>query len=208
MGRFLIILGIGLILITVGGFVFSLVGMESARFAAIVEQWVCDTEETLQVVTGVPRIDSDGSTVQSINIYCHIGENIQRDVTGLVFGGIVGGFIGGLLLGIGLIFWGALRVVRQQRQHMVSMMQTFQVSPTQASVIDLRSSTIDYDQIPPQAQAILQTVLQSLTSATGSLQGDTLAERLKELEDARQQGLISQQEYDRIRTALLDKMDD
>lgn len=48
------------------------------------------------------------------------------------------------------------------------------------------------------------TVISS--SSTAGFGGVTLAERLKQLDEAKTQGLISQEEYDRLRQAILDEM--
>jgi hypothetical protein len=54
----------------------------------------------------------------------------------------------------------------------------------------------------------VQEIMQQFYSQTGqATSGGSLSDKLKELDDARQQGLISQSEYDRMRQAILDNMD-
>lgn len=63
-------------------------------------------------------------------------------------------------------------------------------------------------EIPPEKMEQVQQILNSFglnNMATGS-SGGSLTERLKQVEDARQQGLISQSEYERLRQEILDNL--
>jgi hypothetical protein len=214
MGRLFIFLGIILIIAISIAFAAAMIGMESEQFASFFEPYVCNSEESFAVILGPRTRDFDGDVSQSVNMVCQVNDANQRNVTGKVLLVVVGGFVGGLLLGIVLTIVGSFIAVRNQTKRFTGMMQSFNVQPGQANVIDLRgkrgamSMNEVYGNIPPESAEMVQSVLQSITRAMGSMTGDTLAERLSQLEEARQQGLISQSEYDRIREALLDKMDD
>lgn len=153
----------------------------------------------------------NGEFGQSITYYCEIEPGVQREVTGTAFGILAAGFAIPLILGIILITVGARGLVRQQsRKYSAAIDDYFTQYPpvqttTSSHVVDLRSGQAN---IPPEAQEILTNVLGGFATAFTSDGKGTLAERLQQLEDAYEQDLIRKDEYDKVRQAILDSMDD
>jgi hypothetical protein len=76
----------------------------------------------------------------------------------------------------------------------------------QSSVIDLRDGSYQGGQVPAEKIAQAQQIMDSmgLPNFFQAAGGNTLAERLKQLDDARNQGLINETEYQRLRQSILD----
>ena len=62
--------------------------------------------------------------------------------------------------------------------------------------------------IPPQVQQLLNSVLGGVVSSVTPGQGISLSERLTQLEEAYETDLITTEEYNKVRQASLDSMDD
>ena len=77
----------------------------------------------------------------------------------------------------------------------------------QSTTYDLRErSVVNQGQLSPEAKAVMDQVFSQVGAAFGNK--DSLVDKLRQLDDAKQQGLISQSEYERTRQAILDSMDD
>jgi hypothetical protein len=76
----------------------------------------------------------------------------------------------------------------------------------------LRQGSTGYENLPPQAKQVIDSLRQGMTTQGTTMQagqsGASLADKLRQLEDAYNQAFISKEEYDKARAALLDKIDD
>lgn len=195
MGRVFTILAMLLVLIDLLLFLFAIAGYRSEAFASIAQPIVCRSEESFRVKDG------------NINMYCEVGEK-SRDVTGLVMSGLIGGFVGSFILSMIFAVVGRNMTARQQIEYYTNMIHSFKVRTDVPTVIDMRDGTAKYSDTPQEAIAVMQTVLDSLNMNMSDFQQQTLTQRLQQLQDALHQGLLTQTEYDRVRTSIIDRLDD
>ncbi|MFN8371879.1 MAG: SHOCT domain-containing protein [Anaerolineae bacterium] len=114
-------------------------------------------------------------TSYSMNVYCVDKDGDRRDETGRWFLFSLGGFLAPFLIGLFMLIGGANRGMRQ-----------FSTGDG-GTTLSPTGVPINYVGTPsPKA-------------------GQSLSERLKQLDEARNQGLISADEYDRMRKEILDK---
>lgn len=151
---------------------------EISLFDSLLKPILCEPDETIEREP-YSSPNSEGGTSYSMNVYCIRAREIRRDVTERwqIIGAM--SFIVPFLIGLfGLIFG-----IKRAGPKMVMV-------GANPSVFGLDASNFKMD--------MLKTA-----TATKSGKG-SLAERLKEIEDARQVGLISSEEYDRLRKEILD----
>lgn len=124
--------------------------------------------------------DSEG-TSYSMDLYC-IGEEGRRDVTGQWF--LVGmlGFMAPFLIGLFAFIFGVNRGVRR-------------VTINRDSDVLGGGSTLDLSSFMSPSQPV--------PSSSGGIK--SLTDKLKQIQDARDAGLITSEEYDRLRQEILDE---
>ncbi|MEM9952760.1 MAG: SHOCT domain-containing protein [Chloroflexota bacterium] len=195
MGRFLIMLGVlldlavvALLVLTLNGF-----GLAEAITGVLLEPFVCESTETLWM--------RDGSAI------CIDSDYQERDVTGEAMPYLLGGTVMGVVIGIVLINAGARMTMQNREKVKFATIPSGQIEDLteiyrQGQQVDFQSVQAT---IPPEVATILRNVLSQMGIA---VDGGTLSERLQQLEDARRQGLITQAEYEQVRQAILDRMDD
>jgi hypothetical protein len=198
MGRKFMLLGMFLAFIDIPLFIFAIAGLESEWFAAIVEPLVCNSEEDLRIVTGFKG---------SVSASCEVGEK-SRTVTGTIMMGLVGLFIGSFVVSMIFTFMGRRQLGKQQTSYDSDMLNSFTLRTDEPAVVALGAEKPKRGVVPPESATIIQTMLDAFGMDIEHYQAQTLTERLQQLEDARSQGLITQAEYDRVRTAIIDKLDD
>lgn len=199
MGRFLLSLGIVIDLTAIAFFLMILLGIGGAgSFATIfLEPFVCDSSETMWT-------DGEDGFVCTNPAY----EN--RDVSSETMPFLIGGFVGALVLGIACVNFG-LSAIRRENEQQNTLLAGGK--PKNINHIDVQALEYNLNElqdlqakIPPEAQALVKQVFSHFGQAFDI--GDSLSDRLQQLDDARQQGLITQAEYDRVRQAILDSLDD
>lgn len=203
MGKLLIFLGIVLIFgsIIFMGLVFGIAGEDTS--AQIITPFACEGSETLtQVQRALPSFEGSGTT---IDFYCEDSEGDERNVTGAAVMVIIIGFTGLLLSGILAIFVGAAMISKNVVKNITGDFLADRTIGVQSATIDLRNGSFQQGQLSPELQNIMRQASGQLNQASG---GDSLSAKLKQLDDAYEQRLISREEYDKARTAILDKMDD
>lgn len=205
MGRFLIFVGISLIVVAV---IFMLVGLGVAGeevAGQIIIPLACEEGDSIRTESRM-TFSSDGRS-QTTDFFCVDSEGIEENVTDSVIVIIIVGFGGLLITGILTIFMGSRIVSKRMQENLRNTVFEQQgIGNIHSSVIDLRSNTLKQGQIPPETQAQIQAIFSQMGDAFAN--NDSLADKLQQLEEARQQGLISQAEYERTRQAILDSMDD
>jgi hypothetical protein len=217
MGRLLTILGVLVLLAGIAGtawaFVSPLLDPVNSIFnpagdavqAAIdgpKAEDLCEPGERIETEEGPSSRTVGGTWGRPVTIYCVDSEGSRREVTARFAGDLFGqafasmpAFIGGLglsicfssliVVGIVLLLIGGLltRRSRQPGMVMVGGIPDVQVSSRQAGAVD-----------------VTRYVQQQ------SSPGGDLTAKLRQLEDARSKGLISADEYDRLRQQILDSM--
>ncbi len=151
----------------------------SPQVDGFLQPLLCQPGETVQREQYSYR-DSEG-TSYSMNVYC-MGDGVERDVTmnWTLIG--VGAFLVPFLIGLFAFIYGVNRNARNRS-----------VTLTTASIGNT-------GWVMPSSGG--------MSVGTGGSKNASLVQRLKELQDARDAGLISAIEYDRTRQQILDSMDD
>jgi len=131
--------------------------------------------------------DSDG-TNYSMTPYCVNSERQRQDVTGkwVLYGG--GGFTLFFLLGLMLTISGAKRAVQGQ-------INTFIPQYTSGTV---NGFEVNLDGLTSEKLQALKTQMQAFST------GGDLTTKLRQIQEAKDKGLISSDEYDRLRQRILD----
>jgi len=223
MSKLILILGI---ILNVTAVIFLLTGLADAEgnpITSLIESVACNSPEKL-VVESTYYSMPNGESGTNMTYFCEIEPGQRRSVTDSAVLVLGGGFV--IQLGLGILFTivGATAVARNKSKKMLVNMDDYfsrypqAQGPTatmgvsghnlsgQETVIDLRGNQAN---IPPQAQQILNSVLGSVASSVTQAQGgNSLSARLKQLEDAYENDLITKEEYDKVRQAILDSMDD
>ena len=191
MGRLLIILGVFEIFLGVGAMivVFSI---DAIPFVEdfLIDQY-CESHE--RKITSA-RTYSGGSNSSSTVWYCEDVEGNRREITDKIGLTGVAVFLVPFLSGMVMIFMGAFRA----KNNMLKRFGLAGGNPYGSSTsIDLTNAS------PAQVHQFLQAL--AARNQGGSA---TLASRLQQLDQARNQGLITESEYQRVRQQILDSMDD
>lgn len=189
-----ILIGIAIIAGSVAFFIFMFQDpANNEQLATFLTDMHCNEGET--IVQDSFFTDNTNST-RSLRWYCENLERQRRDVSDGVIGFMIISFVVPLLVGIFVIIWGASGVKRRQTQRMVNAWQS-------------GSGTVNMSNIPPDVLATVERITgQLFNSNINQTDQPTLSERLKQLEDARKKRLIDDLEYQRVRQAILDSMDD
>lgn len=217
MGRMLTVLGVLVLLIGIAGTAWSFLSplidpvnsifnpagdaIQAALEGPDAEK-LCEPGETIETEEGPPSRTVGGTWGHPVTIYCVDGEGNRREVTGQFAGDLFGqafasmpAFLGGLglsicfssliMVGVVLLVIGAI-ISRRNRQPgavMAGGVPNVQVYRNQPGTVD--------------ASRYVQQQGKS---------GGDLTAKLHELEEARNKGLISAEEYDRLRQQILDTM--
>lgn len=149
-------------------------------FDDVLETVFCQEGETVERDQYQTR-DSEG-TSYSMDLYC-IGEQGRRDVTGQWF--LVGilGFMAPFLIGLFAFIFGVNRGVRRT------------VTINRDTDVLGGGSTVDLSSFMSPSQP----------APSSSRGGKSLTDKLKQIQDARDAGLITSEEYDRLRQEILDE---
>jgi hypothetical protein len=219
MGRFIFFLAF---LILAGGiafFVIALSGPENPWMARIFTPIVCEENEELVQWLGryIPRSGSS-SGGREVAYYCEGSEGEQRDVTVSVVGIMAAGFAIPLVVTILLFIVGSTMAATSRMKRLSqnvfgnTVWNTMGNAQSSMTVVDLRDGSFQNGEIPSEKLAQAKQILDSMgfngafpTAMTGG--GASLAERLKQLDEARNQGLITQDEYECSRQSILDNID-
>jgi hypothetical protein len=207
MGRLLIFLGIlgiigGIVVGVLGAFGsgFGFSGFQDAISAAVnsdeTAASLCREGERLETERGMQSYTFGQGYATAVSYFCVNSDGVRREVTGefaeTLFGTVtsaIPGLVGGIGLsallstcGTGLLVIGIIiAVVRGRRGMQVVTTQTYGFAPRN----------------DPAAPVF--------TVSTTGAEGDLTA-RLQQLQTALDKKLISQEEYDRLRKALLDRL--
>jgi hypothetical protein len=183
--------------------------MELAMDAKAREAQLCKAGEKLEENKGASQYTPGQGYGSPVTMYCVNSEGQKRDVTeefgnsmvgqvGGIFGNVFSGLLGSAIYFVLIPFGVVLTIVGLLIGRRRTPAVAFGV-PGSGGVVYTSSQgsggTIDLNQVIQQAR--------DMKAASG---GTDLSTRLKQLEDARNAGLISQTEYDRTRQQILDTM--
>ena len=218
MSKLLLILGIALIIVSVPVLLIGILGTEDSPVGSILESMACKSPEKLVVVKNNYSMPN-GEHGQTSNFYCEIEPGQRRNVTDTVVVAMIVAFL--IPFGFGMLFTmvGSTRLARRraknfsadmaQYANLANFADTFQMGQgldVQETVIDLRGKK---GNISPQAQQVIDNFFGGVATTVKQTQdGNTLSGRLTQLEEAYENDLISKEEYDKVRQAILDSMDD
>ncbi|MCC6803144.1 MAG: SHOCT domain-containing protein [Anaerolineae bacterium] len=166
--------------------------------------------------------DSDGGgTAFSMNVYCENTAEQREDVTGKWTLISIGAFLAPFLLGLLLFIVGITRRAMKATQQIGNLVtaRSFGGSP-QVMVTRYGSSSSPIEgldinegvlkvggmEIPLNNSSAQQVETFSRPTGQAAPGETTLAARLRQLQEARDAGLISMDEYDRVRKEILDNM--
>lgn len=173
------------------------------------EAQLCKPGEKLVEEKGPSTYTAGRGYSSSVTMYCVNNENQKRDVTGDFANGLVGqvggifdnvftGLFGSViyvgLVGIGLVL--AIIGLLVGRRRSIPVVTVGAPSSYGASTFTVQNTS---------GSANLNQIIQQARQMKASASTD-LSTRLKQLEDARNAGLISQTEYDRARQQIIDSM--
>jgi putative oligomerization/nucleic acid binding protein len=231
-----LIVGIFLMVIAFIELFLFIGGPENALVANVMTALACQKGERFTQVLGGYVYDSDGGRGQSFTFYCQDEAGNQRDVTGqgILIG--VGGYLLPFLTGLFLVIVGPIAMSRKRVKTVMStsigftpastIVQTdpfgkpintgdFQArtagQPVQsATVVTLGGKQMNLADLPPETAQLVQQMLGKLGSLADAghivVPGDDLTDKLEQLKEARDKNLITQEEYDRARKAILDHL--
>jgi hypothetical protein len=187
--------------------------MQLATDAKAREAQLCKPGEKLEEAKGASQYTPGQGYGSPVTMYCVNNDGVKRDVTeefgnsmvsqvGGIFDNMLPNLMGGViyvvLIPVGVILTIIGLIIGRKRTPMVAF-----GTPGSGGIVYTTSAfnsqgsggTIDLNQVIQQAR--------DMKAASG---GTDLSTRLKQLEDARNAGLISQTEYDRTRQQILDTL--
>jgi hypothetical protein len=234
--RFRVVLGILLMLIAFAALfllvIFPTMQPENPFVLNLLEAVVCDSGQRAEVEVQVTH-DSDGTGYTPI-LTCIGREGERIDASGKHFGIGVIAFLVPFLIGLFMTIAGAGRAARGSRSTPQTIWKegsvpqvgftsgalssssagsgtVFNPSPhveVKDGVLNVDGIEIRMDGLKPEHLKVFEglspIVMSSSTSASSG--AVTLAAKLKEIQEARDSGLITSAEYDKLRQEILDKL--
>ena len=216
MSKLIIFLGV-LLMVAAMGLLIFFVGVRSSMqdnqsVVDLQNRLFCNPNETyVEVLGGYIRNSTGTGGGRQFTAYCENSENQRRDVTLRAFGIMAGAFAIPFVLGLFLFIGGVGAFARRKVTNMIS---TFPIQAGQAairtSVVQMDKGDIDAGNVGEMLQEVFSRLQNANYTVVSSSMGgaDDLTEKLRQLKEARDSNLISQDEYERIRAAILDKLDD
>lgn len=186
--------------------------MQLATDAKAREAQLCKPGEKLEEPKGASGYTPGQGYAAGVTLYCVNSEGQKRDVTGDFANGImgqVGGIFDNVLSGIvGVVIYPILIVIGVILTIIGALISRRRAVPVSFGVVGTGSPqvyTTTYTSQNPGGSIDLNQVIQQARNMKAGAGGD-LSARLKQLDDAKNAGLISQTEYDRARQNILDTL--
>ncbi len=220
-GRILALIGVVMIGFGIFGIIRasqSLLGMDLgntmqlATDAKAREAQLCKPGEKLEEPKGASQYTPGQGYASSVTLYCVNSEGQKREVTGDFANSLLGGvgnIFGNALSGLASAVIYPILIVIGVILAIIGLLISRRRSPTVSFGVVGTSNpsvyTTTYTSQNPGGSIDLNQVIQQARDMKASAGGD-LSTRLKQLEDAKNAGLISQTEYDRARQNILDTL--
>lgn len=222
MGKVGLVIGILLILLSVGALIAELSNVPAIN--NIHASLLCNTGETYVEELGAFVSDAMGRNAGRVfSAYCVGTEGNRREITPQAFGVKAGVFAVPFVLGLLLTLGGIIGILsRMTRGIAASVMsssgfgqpivttQTYRPGdPFQSStVVTINGQQVTPGELPPEAANLIQQVFDKMQMPmTPITSGSDLTAKLRQLQEARDANLISQDEYERVRQQILDGFD-
>jgi hypothetical protein len=198
----MLILGLLLIALSVVALIIGAQGADNEFVNEQLTSLLCDPEERLTEVSSASNTGQGNNT----SFYCEFSNGQRRDVTAGAVGIIAGAFLVPFLTGLFLVIGAGMGMAKRRVQEFTqTIMSTIPQEGGGVQTIDLRGGSTA--NIPPEAMERLQEVFGKLGmafSTMGEMNRDDLTDRMEELKDALDKGLITPEEYESVRQRLLD----
>jgi hypothetical protein len=181
----------------------TLPGAENnATIMGLLEPVLCESGETLSQDTSV-YTDTRGTT-RSPHYYCEGDTTPRREVTdtATLYGVI--GFVGPFLIGLLMVIGGAIWMARRATQTMTSQILTPSIPGGSYQPAADGSFTVNAGGVPIRIQTSGQTARPGVGGVIQAQPNASTAAKLQELQSLLGQGLISQEEYNKLRQEILD----
>ncbi len=186
--------------------------MQLATDAKAREAQLCKPGEKLEEPKGASQYTPGRGYASSVTLYCVNSEGQKREVTGEFANSLLGGvgnIFGNALSGlVGVVIYPILIVVGVILTIIGSLISRRRTVPVSFGVVGAGSPSVyttTYTSQNPGGSIDLNQIIQQARDMKAGASGD-LSARLKQLEDAKNAGLISQTEYDRARQNILDTL--
>lgn len=197
LGGFLIFAAVAFL---VGNFIFA----DNESLKSFYGSFLCGNDETMTVLRQNWSM-ANGEHGQSIVYLCENEAGEQRNISDSMIPIMVVGFGGLLLAGILMTTVAASKIKSTKQKN------AFTYEGGTVNLIDMNKEDVKIKRgdLDPEMQDMLRHVLSNVTTATVQASGQNdLSDRLQQLKDAYNKNLITKEEYDRVRQAILDSMDD
>lgn len=219
-----IILGGFLMLFSLGLLGALVAGPDFAPTKAVMTTINCKAGETYVQELGAytPNTSNpSGGGGRSVAFYCQDSAGNQRDVTGTSIVIMIAAFVLPFLAGLALTMLGIFSLTRRGMNAIfnsvgvdASAASPFMVRQPETSVTYMQVDATDMNQtnLPPHVLQILQQMMQGvgtnvqMQGANPQAPTGDLTSALRQVQSARENGLITEEEYLRLRQEILDKM--
>lgn len=215
---FRIVLGFLLIVAAISSFMFLLQDVDdSPALAEVLDSLHCRPGETIRQTFGGASSINFRVNGRAVAYTCINDARVERDVTAGVMLTIFAGFGVPLVTAILFIIWGAVGHTRRAARRLLATddLGTFSgaVLAGDDGRVTFRTGSRDRDTVqpanlPPAAARLVQQLLEGMSSAglNAAVSGGDLADRLEQLQEARDRGFITEDEYQRLRQRILDSL--
>ncbi len=206
-GKLLIVLGIALL---VGGIIGSRLAFTPSDLVIDVEptaEELCQSGEKLEIEQGASSYTPGQGSGRPTLYYCVDDAGNRRDVTGEFVEGLFGqaaGLIPAFASGVGISLITSILTTVGAVLLVIGLILTF-TRRTRTSSLPGVPVVGAGGVVPSQMMEQLRRD-QNVTTVIPSAPGSDLTARLRQLDEARKAGLITQEEYDRLRQQLLDSL--
>lgn len=173
---------------------------DAAPLQTVMQQVFCQNGEVLTN----KRYSSpayDGGTNYSSDFFCVNAERQQRDVTGIITISGMMGFSALLTVGILMSIGAGMFASRKSTQAILPAIQNMAAQARVQRVYNVAGASSDTD-----IQSFLSNFGQGGAQALGLEGQESLKDKLKQLQESYDLGLIDKEEYDDARKRLLEKL--
>ncbi len=208
MGRFWGLFGILCIIGSIGFMVSTVFDAKNPIIVGGLETFACTENETLRVEQSSWSLPN-GERGINTSYFCDIEPNVGRNVTEMSI--VIQVIVFTALLGLGIIsiIAAAARATNATADRLQDQLQQQFAEGGDGTYVSIQGNL---QNVPPQTRDMIENILDGvMTNAmvnNSGIQSASLSERLQQLDEAYQKNLINKDEYDRVRQAILESMDD
>jgi hypothetical protein len=209
MGRLIMILGIILLVVGTIGVIVGMIGVPLQFTSTIIQavtptaEELCEPGETLDEVRGAEEYTALEGYRRSVRYFCVNDAGERREVTGSFVTGMLADAFSGVgtllipllascLCTVGIIFTVVGFLFSRRRQ--LATASSFDFPAAQTYIVQTQTPQTPQPRTPP-------------ASTPPAVGGTALSDRLRQLDNARTSGLITEEEYQRMRREALDSFD-